>query len=197
MRNVFLCVSLSSLSRSPFHPLNSYSAAWLTSWPREGKSSTSLGGSSVLQLGLHASFTSFLLSGRAHNYPLNTHTHTHAYHALTALARNNGINTFFSSEISLSLSLSLADKYRSRSFLFLFTFIVRIFVRGWLGFSFYSLLLLLLLSRCYCIEKDEKDEDGGGVKWIRKWKQRVDRSVSLSRNLSVSWITRDETEEKV
>lgn len=116
---MFLCVSLSSLSRSPFHPLNSYSAAWLTSWPREGKSSTSLGGSSVLQLGLHASFTSFLLSGRAHNYPLNTHTHTHT-HALTALARNNGINNFFFSEkyIYLFLFLSLSDK-RDRSFSFL------------------------------------------------------------------------------
>lgn len=66
-----MCVSFLSLVR-PFTP-NSCSAAWLTSWPREGKSSTSFGGSYVLQLGSHASFYELPAFGRAHFYPLITH----------------------------------------------------------------------------------------------------------------------------
>lgn len=86
MRNVFLYVCLFSLSFA-FSHLNSYSAAWLTSWPREGKSSTSLEGSFVPQLGLHASFTSFLLPvGRTSI--LKTHTPTPPSRPGT-LARNN------------------------------------------------------------------------------------------------------------
>lgn len=170
MRNVFLCVSLSSLSRSPFHPLNSYSAAWLTSWPREGKSSTSLGGSSVLQLGLHASFTSFLLSARAHNYP---YKHTPRPSRLGQKQPNKHVS--FLKHIFLSLSLG----YRYIAIL-LFVFYTQPFVRGWikvfLSDSVFTFVVVIIeIDEMYvCI-------------YIYKRKWRVDRSISLSlRNSSVS-----------
>ena len=147
---MFLCVSLSSLSRSPFHPLNSYSAAWLTSWPREGKSSTSLGGSSVLQLGLHASFTSFLLSGRAHNYPLNTHTHTHTHiprpNRLGQKQRNKQFLFLWKIYISLSLSHSFS---RISTSLSLFLQFFSVFLMLHVGYlSIIMNLQIVLLLHC-------------------------------------------------